>query len=169
MKMAKATEEDMKAALLLLGILDDVESGKFPRRTGIENNYTDPHDFNEYDPDDLRAFYDRVMTCLKMRPSGISRVIWGFQTILDNNVLDPDQTSLQLHPRLNSDDLLKAAKEALAAIHDIKKAFGAPGDWGYGHPQGDSLVRLYTSTQALSKAIKEKEPKKEEQPKETPA
>lgn len=116
MKMAKATEEDMKAALLLLGILEDVDAGKFPRRTKL-HGFTDPDDFNEEDPDHLRAFHDRVMTCVKMRPSGISRVIWGFQTILDNNILDPDKDVLELHPRLNS---LKDATGQLIDLTTVK-------------------------------------------------
>jgi len=165
MKMAKATEQDMEVALLLRSILEDVAEGHYPRGVDGEHKDDDPEDFDENDRDHLRAFYDRVMQCMD-NPAAISRVIWGMHTIIHNDVLDPNVSHLALHPKYNSDELLKAAKEALAAIHDIKNDFGAPGDYGYDHPQGKSLVRLYTSTQALAKEIREKEPKKDEQAKE---
>lgn len=162
--MAKATEKDMEAALLLHGILSDVADGKYPRGLDGECKDDEPDFFDENDRDHLRAFYDRVMHCMES-PAAISRVIWGFHTIMHNNVVDPDKDHLELHPRLNSDSLLAAAKESLAAIHEVNKAFGTPGDYGYDHPEGKALFRLYTGTGPLSKAINEKEPKVE-QPKE---
>ncbi len=117
MKMAKATEKDIEAALLLLGMLEDVDSGKFPRGTELHGSKDDdPEDFNENDPDHLRAFHDRIMTCVKLRPSGISRVIWGFQTILDNNVLDPNVDHLELHPRLKRTEQFA---EWLNQLHEV--------------------------------------------------
>jgi hypothetical protein len=106
MKMAKATKEDMDAAMLLLGILEDVDSGRYPRRVDGTEPSEDLHDddcepghFRPDQEDHLRAFYDRVMHCVRVRPSGISRVIWGFDTIMFNNILDPDKKTLELHPR----------------------------------------------------------------------
>lgn len=31
----------------------------------------------------------------------------------------------------------------LEATEQVHKAFGAPGDWGYGTPKGDALMALY--------------------------
>jgi len=163
MKMAKATEQDMKSALRVLKVIEGAELGIHPGRVEDEEN-VDLKAFNEDDPEHIRAFYDEIMGCFRERASALGRVIWGMDTILHNNFLNPDVDHLALHSRFESEALLKAAKEALAAIHEIKKAFGAPGDYGYDHPQGKSLVRIYTSTQALAKAIREKEPKKDEQP-----
>lgn len=42
-----------------------------------------------------------------------------------------------------SKDLYACLAACDAAIRDIKKAFGAPGDYGYGTPQGDSLFHAY--------------------------
>ncbi len=50
----------------------------------------------------------------------------------------------------SSEDVMR---EALAAIHDIRKAFGPPGDYGYGSKQGDALVRLYNSSRGLAERI----------------
>ncbi len=97
--MAKATEEDMKAALLLNGILDDVDDGNFPRPIDGGEGENDPDYFDAADIGHLKAFHERVMHCVRLRPSGISRVIWGFATIADNNILDPDKNVLELHPR----------------------------------------------------------------------
>ena len=45
---------------------------------------------------------------------------------------------------------LKAAEDAIAAI---KAAFGAPGDYGYGTPQGDALFALYKARIVISGAL----------------
>ena len=44
---------------------------------------------------------------------------------------------------------LAATKEVDAAIDYIKKAFGAPGEFGYGTREGDALYRLYQARAAL--------------------
>ena len=54
-------------------------------------------------------------------------------------------------------DSLAACKKALAAMHGIHKAFGAPGDYGYGTRKGDALNDLYASSGGLAKSIKEAE------------
>ena len=46
--------------------------------------------------------------------------------------------------------LLDAAYEAMDAIHDVHRAFGAPGDYGYDSKEGKALLRLYDSTQKLA-------------------
>lgn len=49
--------------------------------------------------------------------------------------------------------LNEAATETVAKIAAVKKAFGAPGDWGYGNPQGESLYGLYLAAANLDQAI----------------
>ncbi|NTG07203.1 hypothetical protein [Rhizobium rhizogenes] len=39
-----------------------------------------------------------------------------------------------------------------AAIDAVHKAFGAPGDYGYGTPKGDALIALYRSEINLDRA-----------------
>jgi hypothetical protein len=167
MKMAKATEEDVAAALLLCGILDDVDDGEYPREIEGDGDVEAPEYFDENNIEHFKTFYRRVMHCVKVRPSGISRVIWGFRTIMDNNILDPNVDHLELHPRLNSEDLLKAAKEALAVAREIEElGYDVLSRYAKGNEFGD---RVLASTQALAKAINDKEPKQEERPAEAEA
>lgn len=166
MNMARASEEDIKAALLLNGILEDVDGGKCPRRVDGEDDEGEPENFDKDNPDHLRMFYDRVMHCVRVRPSGIARVIWGFATIADNNVLDPDSKHLELHPRLKTEDLLKASREAVTAIQKLRESFGCA---GYAPV---ALERLYAAVVPLSSAISRMETvaesKKESEPQPMP-
>lgn len=53
-------------------------------------------------------------------------------------------------------DMASALSACDAAIRNIKKAFGAPGDYGYGTPRGDALFDAYKvaieARSALSRA-----------------
>ena len=48
---------------------------------------------------------------------------------------------------------LETGKESMLAIHEIRAAFGAPGDYGYNSKKGKALLRLYSNTQALAALI----------------
>lgn len=43
--------------------------------------------------------------------------------------------------------------EIRAAIDEIKRVFGAPGDHGYGTPEGEALFRLFRAQVALHNAL----------------
>ncbi|WP_293371456.1 hypothetical protein [Nevskia sp.] len=99
MKMAKARQQDIDAAIAVLGILDAIDGGYYP---------TDP-DAPEaevptfFDPDDkaqLRHLYDLLTRQIKRSPGGMLRVVMGFATIMSNNIVDPALDHLELHPRL---------------------------------------------------------------------
>jgi hypothetical protein len=47
----------------------------------------------------------------------------------------------------------RAIAEALGAINAVHAAFGAPGNYGYGHPEGQSLRWLYDCAQLLKPAL----------------
>jgi len=98
MLMARATEEDMKNARMLLGILEDVRGNDFPRdpRRPLDDQPEQPVYFDEDDPDHLEVFYKRVMDCAR----GLGRVVWGMDTILDNHIFDESVSHLQLIPPL---------------------------------------------------------------------
>jgi hypothetical protein len=49
--------------------------------------------------------------------------------------------------------LLTALKVADEQINSIHKAFGAPGDHGYGTPEGKALYELYKSQLTIRSAI----------------
>lgn len=50
--------------------------------------------------------------------------------------------------------LLVAVRDAIDAAH---RAFGAPGDYGYGTPQGDALFELYKQRAAVADALESAE------------
>jgi hypothetical protein len=118
MKMAKADKKDMDAALQLSAILQDVGSGYYPSSLDEEESEADPTFFDEDNREHLRAFYDRVMACVKSAPGGIFRVIGGFHTVMHNDICDPDLDYLELHPRIR---MALAAMPADAREHGDAK------------------------------------------------
>jgi hypothetical protein len=46
---------------------------------------------------------------------------------------------------------LEECKEAIGKVH---RAFGAPGNYGYGHPEGDSLQHLYAAHDLVYRTLK---------------
>lgn len=111
MKIAKADRADMEAAMDLTSILNTVADG-------YSISIDDDEPF--FDPDDrehLRLFYDKVMECVKRRPSGINRVVWGGIALIDGPYIDQESGSLALSPRisrlLEADDRLAARKTIL--------------------------------------------------------
>ncbi len=111
MKMAKASEKDIEAAIAVMGILDAINHGFYPVDPDAQGIETPTF----FDPDDkhhLRHLYDLLIRHAKHPPGGILRVVMGFSTIMSNNVVDPDKDHLELHPRLLAG---LAAVEAQAA------------------------------------------------------
>lgn len=119
MKMAKASEADLKVSLALAGVLEDIDSGYFPRDVALGTNGDESDDGEDephvhFDPDDpkhLRALYDRLKYCLRAAPGGVARVLYGMDVLLDpaNAIVDPGVTHLALHPRIEA-ALARAAK-----------------------------------------------------------
>lgn len=94
MKMAKACQEDLAAACELFQFLKAVSDDW----TGAE--VVDEFGYKGYatcatDIDFIRRAFEK---------GGLSRVIWGLQTLLDpkNEVVDPSLPHLELHPRFAS-------------------------------------------------------------------
>ncbi|MBX9849088.1 MAG: hypothetical protein K2X64_07310 [Rhodocyclaceae bacterium] len=112
MKMAKATEADLKVSLALAGVLEDIDNGFYPRDVALGAQGGEPDDGEDeslvhFDPDDpkhLRALYDRLKYCLRAAPGGVARVLYGMDVLLDptNAIVDPGVTHLALHPRIEA-------------------------------------------------------------------
>lgn len=104
MRMAKASEDDLKAALDLCGVLEDIDKGYFPRSPGRESAPDDPMFFDEDDAEHLAALYERIKACLDAAPGGLFRVVFGMACLLDpkNRVVCPDADHLKLHPMLEA-------------------------------------------------------------------
>lgn len=112
MKMAKASEKDMEAAAVIMGILTDLDSGYFPRLPDpdAEPDENEPTFFDEDDEEHLRILHDRLKAALDLAPGCLGRVIGGFHTLMHNDIVDPDEDCLALHPRIVA--ALATAEEA---------------------------------------------------------
>ncbi|MFM0351253.1 hypothetical protein [Paraburkholderia sp. RL17-347-BIC-D] len=99
MKMAKASKQDIDAAVELVGVLGDIDKGYHPATPNAEDA-DEPTFFDEDDPEHLRVFYDRMKECLDSALGGMFRVVWGFSMIMSNDMVDPDLDYLAFHPRI---------------------------------------------------------------------
>ena len=99
MKMAKATTSDMEIIGELVGILNTVIYHGFSPDGSDEM-------FDKNSLEDLKLFYDKISECMEAAPGGLNRIVLGYNTILDNDLVDPDKDYLDFHPRI---------KEALEA------------------------------------------------------
>jgi hypothetical protein len=116
MRMAKASEKDLRAALDLSGVLDDIDKGYYPRNPAAkeeeeESGEHEPLHFDEEDHEHLRALFQRLKYCLDASPGGVFRAVFGMATLLDprNEIVDPALDYLELHPRIHA--ALQAAEK----------------------------------------------------------
>jgi len=101
MKMAKASKQDIDAAVELVSVLGDIDKGYYPSTPDAEDP-DEPTFFDADDSEHLRAFYNRVKGCLDAAPGGMFRVVWGFSMIMSNDMVDPDLDYLAFHPRITA-------------------------------------------------------------------
>jgi hypothetical protein len=123
MKVAKADRRDLDAAMMLLGLLDTVSSGYYP--SDSDDNEDDPTFFDADDPKHLAQLWRRLEACLDAAPGFQGRVIFGAATMMNpgNEVIDPDDDCLSLHPRLTA--ALKDA-ERYRWLRDVGDAIWRP-------------------------------------------
>lgn len=115
MKMAKASAMDINAAGDMMALLIAIDRGDYPAAPGEENP---PDWFDEEDPDHLRRFYDAVKSTLDAGPGWPGRVIGGMCYVIlnsENELLDPDSDTLDLHPKF------AAQEQRLAAACELLK------------------------------------------------
>lgn len=97
MTMAKATQADLDAGMDLCNLLDALREGFMPDGIRLEEGESL---FDHQSSIHLRALYHRLME-LERRGS-LFRVVFGMQTIMSNNLLDPSVDHLAVHPRLTT-------------------------------------------------------------------
>ncbi len=127
MKMAKASATDIEAAGDAMSVLNDISSGYFPAR---QDDVDAPTFFDPDDRDHLVRFYDTIKATLDASPGWQNRIIGGmcFVVLYDKNqIVDPDDDCLALHPRFAAvtaqrDALLAAAQAARAMITVDRRA-----------------------------------------------
>lgn len=100
MKMAKASEKDIKVAGDVMAILDQIDRGDYPFEEGDENvpDYFEPDNYNH-----LRHFYDLIKSSLDNAPNWHGRVIGGMCYVIlwdKNEIVNPEADVLELHPKI---------------------------------------------------------------------
>lgn len=127
--MAKPSERDIEAADSLCKALNDID----------ELNRWSPHTIDgcpafdqlveeeAFDPDKyehLGALYNKLMTLMAENPSFHNRVISGMCHVImfDNNqIIDPTESTLQLHPRF--DEMAESLERETAAARYWNKRY----------------------------------------------
>lgn len=100
MKMAKASEADLKMAFELCQVLDALTGlcATMPEKINLSEDEEYPEDFDRDDAEQCK----RVVAYLcDLADSGsLSRVVFGIAVLLDpaNKVVDPDADTLEYHP-----------------------------------------------------------------------
>jgi len=103
MKVARAERQDLDAAMMLLGLLDNIDRGYYPSN-GEGHEDDEPMWFDEDDPEHLAQLWRRLKACLDAAPGFQGRVIFGAATLMDprNEVIDPEDDAISLHPKLEA-------------------------------------------------------------------
>ncbi|MBI0331713.1 hypothetical protein [Burkholderia plantarii] len=123
--MAKATTRDLEQVMLLADLLESISKGFYPSLDTEVNESCDdtPRFFDERDLQHIQFLFQRVKACLDAAPGGLFRIVVGYQTILDNSVLDPDSPLLALHPRFATAlERIQANEEATLPIDGVGRA-----------------------------------------------
>lgn len=102
MKIARASAQDLDAALALLGLLDTVSGGYYPSEEGDEDEA--PLFFDAEDTAHLSQLWKRLKAILDQSPGFPGRVLFGGAALLDprSGVIDPNNDCIALHPRLKA-------------------------------------------------------------------
>ena len=121
LRMAKASLEDIAGGFDLAAILDAIDKGEYP------SYFATPEDRDAAEESGIPTFFDaddfdhlqhlhRLLMDLLQRRRGFSlwRVVMGMDTILRNDILDPDDDCLAIHPKFAAEN--KRLRDALAAL-----------------------------------------------------
>ncbi|SOY56804.1 hypothetical protein [Cupriavidus taiwanensis] len=101
MKMARASEADMEAALDVSRILGDLEKGYMPASDDDEEDEGETW-FDRDDAEQCKAVLGKLLDAADK--GSIFRVIFGMAVVLDprNELLDPAADSLEKHPKITA-------------------------------------------------------------------
>lgn len=96
MLMAKATDQDMDAAMELANLMDAIGRGYYPASPGDEDA---PLNFDSDDIEHLKHLHDRIKAIAEA--GSLFRVVGGLSVLLspENAVVDPGVDHIALHPR----------------------------------------------------------------------
>lgn len=126
MKMAKASEADLRMAMDVANVLDDIDRGFFPYKFQDEES-----EYGERIDTDDRDQYERLIDGLQrlLVQGSIFRVIFGMAVVCDpaNECIDPDADSIEHHPKRliaeqQRDELLAAMTRAVEWAKPMEEA-----------------------------------------------
>lgn len=148
--MARASEQDLEAALTVSRIIEELEKGYMPG----DDNAEETEFFDQDDPAHCKRALDAIL--IAARQGSIFRVAFGMAVVLDprNKVLDPDADTLELHPDLVRKGALVAAPAAGDArmpvlnIEAAAKTMAECMDYPWAHmpEQGRATMREHAQT-----------------------
>ncbi|WP_258898242.1 hypothetical protein [Burkholderia glumae] len=100
MKMARASEADIQAALDITQIIGEIEKGYMPVLGSDEDEADDVTFFDRDDADQCRLVLGAILDAADK--GSIFRVVFGMTVVLDprNELLDPDADTLEKHPKI---------------------------------------------------------------------
>ena len=154
MKMARASEQDLEAALTVSRIIEELEKGYMPG----DDNAEETEFFDQDDPEHCKRALDAILSAAHQ--GSIFRVTFGMAVVLDprNKLLDPDADTLELHPdlvRKAASVAAPAAGDALAwqGLTDAERDgyVGELVDYGT-----DFVVPLYSIVESIEQRLREK-------------
>lgn len=98
-RMAKADKDDLEAAYQIMNLLDSMSRGLYP--SSDENS---PTFFDSDDWEHLQFLHQRIIEIAE-NSGGVSRVVGAAGIILNeqNNLIDPDEDCIELHPSIAQD------------------------------------------------------------------
>lgn len=96
-RMAKASDRDIEAALELSNLMDAIGRGYYPASPGDDDA---PLNFDSDDIEHLRHLHARIKAIADA--GSLFRVVGGLAVLLNpqNAIVDPDADHIALHPRL---------------------------------------------------------------------
>lgn len=127
MKMAKATEADLDAAMKLCSALESMA-----RYRTMPMPDDDPNELDKFDAGNGEDCKKALSIVLELSErASLFRVVFGMAVLLDpaNEIVDPVESVLQLHPKLAHALAVEEATEGLlAALERIAKYPRVSGD-----------------------------------------
>ena len=122
-RMAKATMTDIDGAMDLCGIVDAVHRGYYP--TIGDQDEDAPTFFDKHDVEHLCHLHSLLQSIADRREVSLFRVVMGMDTILRNDILDPDDDCLAIHPKFAAaENTLRSALADLVGSSDPEQLRG---------------------------------------------
>lgn len=100
LRLAKATKEDFAAFDIIFGILDDIDSDRFPRDVDGQFKTEDEDYFEIEDEAHCRTALRRMIAVMQKNPGALLRVAFMAHAAMSNDVFDPAKDHLGWHPEL---------------------------------------------------------------------